>query len=90
MPELTDKESLKQRIVEESKVYLSDYQDPDEFTINDFMEANNIGRDSATRVLNEMVNDGKLEKRGGGQRGKKTFYKFKEEENGITKTTDRK
>jgi hypothetical protein len=66
MPELTDSESLRERIVADSKKYLTAGPQADEFTIADFMRWNQTtDRDAVRRALVEMEEDGLIYKRKG-------------------------
>ena len=66
MPKLTDTSDLKQRILEESKEYVVYPPKNGEFTMKDFMGAHDdIGRETARRVLRQMERDGKIYSRDG-------------------------
>jgi len=68
--ELTDKPDLKQRIIEESKRYLSSEPNENEWTVDQFMRWNNIkDRNVAYRALKAMELDGKITKRKGSAYG---------------------
>ena len=73
MPELIDSKDLRQRIIEESRGYVSIPKQADEFAVKDFQEANGIGYDRAREALDRMEVDGKVERRKSGAR---VYYKF--------------
>ena len=77
MPKLTDPKDLRERILEESKGYVREPKQDDEFTVGDFQEINSTGRDQARDALNRMEADGKVEKRKAGAR---IYYKLVKEQ----------
>ena len=74
MPELTDDNSLKRKILEESQGYFASPPREDEFTIRDFIEAHDekISEDEARSALKRMVKDNKIYCRQGTLRKSKT------------------
>ena len=69
MPELTDHQTLRDRIRAESQQYLSTEPREGEFTTSDYKEWLGVDNNTAYRVLQQMVKDGKLTKRNGKQNG---------------------
>ena len=65
MPELKDSNSLKQRILEESKEYVVQPVQEGEFTIKFFAEVWDLSYDQARDTLIRMEKDGKVYKRVG-------------------------
>ena len=82
MPELTDSQSLKQRIIDESKEYVVLPPGENEFTIKDFMEAHgeNMTEDRARLALEKMEKEGKIYSRKGlpkSRKGSCNVYGFR-------------
>ena len=86
MPELKDKQSLFDRIREESRPFLNIPPQEDEFTLIDYINANStrekrMNRNTAEARLKEMIEAGVVVKRKGGYNGKSVnVYRFKEEQ----------
>jgi len=69
----TDISSLRSRLIEEGKGYVSAPKQADEFSVKDFQDANRVGYHTGRDALESMVKDGKVEKRKAGAR---VYYKF--------------
>ena len=76
MPELTDSAELRERILKESKGYIREPKQSDEFTVGDFQEINSTGREQSRDALKRMETDGKVEKR---KVGARVYYKLVKE-----------
>jgi len=64
----SDIDALRERILKESKGYVTAPRQDGEFTVKDFQQINSVGADRAREALERMEKDGKVLRRKSGAR----------------------
>jgi predicted transcriptional regulator of viral defense system len=77
----TDIDSLREKILKESKEYVSQPKQADEFTVKDFQQISGVGADRARDALDRMEKDGKVLRRKSGARVYWSFEKKSKKSN---------